>query len=441
MSPLNHDDEPLRRRGRAERHESKKRLAEERCLVFDKPVTRDSVQPARDATIDIAKALAIILIVLGHVWRALEPAELVEDPLLTQVDSVIYMSHLSVFAFLAGLFVASGMRRDGAWHYARARSVTFLWLYMLWSTLQLLLKIGMGSAVNDPVHPVELLMIWEPKEQFWFFGWITVMMLLAAVAKPWRSQRAAVVTLGLAALGSAVVWGLNWRILGGEGLALTVFFFLGVVLTGKRLLSWVQRFGVGWAGGVVIGAGAVWVVLGYTLLATPPTAYGDIRTAPSVALGFIGSSAGVLAILAVALLLARMGHRARWLARIGELSLVIFVAHIFFTASTRIVLGMLGVEALAVHVALPTLGGVIGPLMIYAVAQRLGQDWLFEAPEWLRQLTGAVPSRSAGAARSEAGRPGAPELGGPTPDAARPDAPHRAAPRPEVPQTRQDPSR
>lgn len=430
----------------AEATKAGKVLAETGQLVFDDRVRPDSVPPARDATIDIAKALAIILIVLGHVWRAFEPAGLVQDPLLTEVDSVIYMSHLSVFAFLAGLFVASGMRRDGEWHYARSRSVTFLWLYFLWSTLQLLMKIGAGSAVNDPVDPVELLIIWEPKEQFWFFGWITVMMLLAAAAKPWRSQGAAVLTLSVAALGSAAVWGLNWRILGGEGLALTIFFFLGVVLTGRRLLRWVQRVHVGWAGVVVIGAGAVWVVLGYTLLATPPTAYGDIRTPASVGLGFIASTAGVLAILAVALLLARMGTRARWLARIGELSLVIFVAHVFFTASTRILLSMLGVEALTPHVVLPTLCGVIGPLVIYAVSQRLGQDWLFEAPEWLRQLTGAAPSRGAGAARSTADASAAPEPDGPVPGARPPVAPTPEdpgpeTPRPEVPQTRQDPSR
>lgn len=344
--------------------------------------------PARDATIDIAKALAIILIVLGHVWRALEPAGLVQDPLLTQVDSVIYMSHLSVFAFLAGLFVASGMRRDGAWRYAWTRSVTFLWLYMLWSTLQLLMKIAVGSAVNDPVHPVELLRIWEPKEQFWFFGWITLMMLLAAAARPWRGHRATAATLVLAALGSAAVWGLNWSVLGGEGLALSVFFFLGVVLTGKRLLRWVQRVSVGAAAVIMVAAGTVWVFLGATLLATAPTAYGGSRTVFSVGLGFIASTAGVIAILAVALLMARRGHRTRWVARIGELSLVIFVAHIFFTASTRILLSMLGVEALTPHVVLPTLCGVLGPLVVYAVAQRLGQAWLFEAPGWLRRLTG-----------------------------------------------------
>lgn len=401
-------------------------------MVFDYSVTSDSLQPARDATIDIAKALAIFLIVLGHVWRAFEPAGLVEDPLLTQVDSIIYMSHLSVFAFLAGLFVASGMRRDGAWLYARARTVTFLWLYTLWSTLQLVMKIGVGSVVNDPVHPVELLRIWEPREQFWFFGWITLMMLLAAAAKPWRSPRAAVVTLSLAALGSAAVWGLNWRILGGEGLALTVFFFLGVVLTGKRLLNEVRRVAVGWAGFIVVTAGSVTVVLGHTLLATPPTAYGGTRTASSVALGFVASASGVLAILAVALLLARMGTRTRWLARIGELSLVIFVAHIFFTASARILLTMLGVESVAAHLVLPTLGGVIGPLVIYAVAQRLGQDWLFEAPGWLRRLTGVEPAVEPGPAGAVSNlRPGAEPLVTPGPGAAPP----------EVPRTRQGPSR
>lgn len=354
--------------------------------------TGDAASPApvRESTIDIAKALAIILIVLGHVWRALEPAGLVEEPLLTQVDSVIYMSHLSVFAFLAGLFVAGGMRRDGPWRYARARTVMFLWLYTLWSTLQLLMKIGVGSAVNDPVQPVELLRIWEPKEQFWFFGWLALMMLLAAAAKPWRSRRAAGLTLGLTAAGSVAVWGLNWNILGGEGLGLTVFFFVGVVLTGRRLLHWVKQIRASWAILSLLVAGGVWLSLGATLLATPPTAYGEIRTVSSVGLGLIASSAGVIFILAVSLLLARTGSGVQWLARIGERSLVIFVAHVFFTASTRIGLSMVGIESVWIHVVVSTAAGVIGPLLVYAAAQRLGQHWVFEAPGWLQRASSKV---------------------------------------------------
>ncbi|MFD5823223.1 acyltransferase family protein [Nesterenkonia xinjiangensis] len=357
----------------------------------------DPSPPVRDATLDIAKALAIILIVVGHVWRALEPAGLVQDPLLTRVDSVIYMSHLSVFAFVAGLFVAGGMRRDGPWYYARARTVTFLWLYTLWSTLQLLMKIAVGSAVNDPVSPVELLRIWEPKEQFWFFGWLVLMMLLTAATRPWRSRRAAAATWGLAGAGSLAVWGLNWNILGGEGLALTIFFFSGVVLTGRRLLGWMKGILVSHAVVVLLVAGAVWVVLGATLLGTPPTAYGNIRSVSSVTLGALGSLAGVVSILALSLLLARTGSTMQWLARIGQRSLVIFVAHVFFTAGTRIALSTMGIDALWIHVVGPTVIGVIGPLLIYAVAQRLRQDWVFEAPRWLRHLTGAdrtlVPRR------------------------------------------------
>lgn len=356
-------------------------------MVLPEGMSPVSSPPARDATLDIAKALAIILIVVGHVWRALEPAGLVQDPLLTQVDGVIYMAHLSVFAFTAGLFVAGGMRRDGPWHYARARTVTFLWLYTLWSTLQLLMKIAVGSVVNDPVSPVELLRIWEPKEQFWFFGWLTLMMLLAAAARPWISRRAAAVTLGAAAVGSLAVWGLNWNVLGGEGLALTVFFFAGVVLTGRRLLGWMQGLRVVPVLLVLVVGGAVWVVLGATLLGTPPTAYGSLRTVSSVALGVVGSSAGVVAVLAVSWLLARRSAGMRWLAWIGERSLVVFVAHVFFTASTRIALSAVGVDSLGVHVVVPTLAGVVGPLVLYVVALRLRQDWVFEAPRWLRRLT------------------------------------------------------
>ncbi|WP_394254386.1 heparan-alpha-glucosaminide N-acetyltransferase domain-containing protein [Pseudoclavibacter helvolus] len=61
---------------------------------------------SRDSSIDIAKGFAIVAIVFGHVWLGLEAAGLIQDlHTFNVVYDTVYMSHLSVFAFTAGLFV------------------------------------------------------------------------------------------------------------------------------------------------------------------------------------------------------------------------------------------------------------------------------------------------------------------------------------------------
>jgi fucose 4-O-acetylase-like acetyltransferase len=61
----------------------------------------------RDPTVDIAKGIAIIAIVLGQVLRGLSSAGILDAKTVQYqlVDRSLYMFHLSVFALLAGLFV------------------------------------------------------------------------------------------------------------------------------------------------------------------------------------------------------------------------------------------------------------------------------------------------------------------------------------------------
>lgn len=73
----------------------------------------------RDQTIDIAKGLAIAMIVLGHVLRGMASSRLVDADAswYVVVDSALYQVHLPAFVFLAGLFVKRGVERRGARSY------------------------------------------------------------------------------------------------------------------------------------------------------------------------------------------------------------------------------------------------------------------------------------------------------------------------------------
>ncbi|TPW70802.1 acyltransferase [Schumannella sp. 10F1B-5-1] len=340
----------------------------------------------RDATVDVARGLAIIAIVLGHVERGLIRADLLDGalPAIVELDRILYLVHLPVFAFLAGLFVARGVERDGVARYLRSRVVLFAWLYVLWSLLQGLVTVALSSLVNRPRSPIEVLELWVPKDQFWFLTWLIVATVIAVLIRPWRVGVRRWIGVA-AAIGSLAFWGLGWNVVGGQGLALTAFYLAGCMIGAERVRRLVGRLGVVRALLVAVLLALVFVaVLAGTT--TPPTEGGATRTPTSVALGVLAAVVGTGVVLSAARALSRLGPLTRVLALLGERSLEIFLAHILATAGARIVLDRLGIDEPALQVAGGVIAGLAFPLALWWLTTRLGAPWLFQAP---RPLTGA----------------------------------------------------
>ena len=67
-------------------------------------------------------------------------------------------------------------------------------------------------------------------------------------------------------------------------------------------------------------------------------------------------------------------------ALVGRRSLEIFLAHIVVASGTRILLVQAGVSDPWVHVLLATTLGVLVPIVLASLAERLGWLWLFGLP-------------------------------------------------------------
>ena len=62
-------------------------------------------RPERDRSVDAARGIAIVAIVLGHVERGLASAGVLALHQAATLDRLLYLFHLSTFAYLSGLFV------------------------------------------------------------------------------------------------------------------------------------------------------------------------------------------------------------------------------------------------------------------------------------------------------------------------------------------------
>jgi peptidoglycan/LPS O-acetylase OafA/YrhL len=294
---------------------------------------------------------------------------------------------------MAGLFVQRGVERESTFPYLRQRGFLFLYLYILWSVIQGVVKLITSNLVNSPVSLIDVLSIWFPDGQVWFLGFLIVMTIAVTLIKPWRSRTATLLSLAVALVVSLMSWGVFGTVIGTQGLGLTIFYFAGTVLTSRRFTSIAAKCPPTLAVVVFMTTASIFAALVYLTPLTPPTSFGVGRTLTTVMLGFVASVAGVIATLTLARLLSYLNVVVRWIAFLGERSLEIFLAHTVAVAGTRIILAWVGVDDALIQLAVGTAAGIGGPLALWFVLKSLGAPWLFDAPRFVTGPTASRPSR------------------------------------------------
>lgn len=346
----------------------------------------------RDRSVDVARGIAIVAIVLGHVERGLATASLLPYDTALTLDRLLYLFHLATFAYLSGLFVRRSVERDGTRRVITRRVMLFVWLYLLWTLVQGSVRVAASSVANTPVTVGDVARVWIPEGQLWFLPWLIAVTVVAAVTQLWRTPVRGVVVLALAALVALAVWGFDPLYAFARGWALLLPFLVGCVVTQSRHATAARRLGLVLA--VAVLGAAAWLWVGLATDAVPPTTGGDERTVATVALGVLGCLAGTLATLALAALVART-PLGRPVALVGRRSLEIFLAHIVVASGTRIVLLQVGVADPWVHIVVATSLGVVIPIVIAVLAERLGSSWVFGLPRTLERA-GEVSVSSGG---------------------------------------------
>ncbi len=354
---------------------------------------------------DVAKGLAIILVALGHVERGLVNAGLVSfDGWAGQLDAWLYAFHIPLFMFLAGLFVATSVRRYGMAGFLRRRLVELLWVYLVWELINTTASVVLASVTNGEATWLDVVRLWAPYGAMWFLPSLALGTLVVAPAWWWAQDRS------------------------GPGVRNAALAALVVVLTAASAWLWIPMTSWPWdwvrpqlwsflAVGVVVGAGGLRralatlpalalaaIALGgaaavYALTLIPgavPTVLEPVDGTPAArAAGLAAAWLGTAAVVTAAALIARHAETpARGLAYLGVRSLAIYVSHTNFTAGTRVALGMIGLTALPLEVVAGVVVGIAGPLLLYAVAQRAHLGWLYRPPSALSGAGGrAAPPR------------------------------------------------
>jgi len=342
----------------------------------------------REAWVDMAKGIGIVLVVYGHIaWGVCNAGLGCDRARETTVHSVLYSFHMPLFFFLAGLFLKrSLLSHGGPGGLVLNKVKTVAYPYAVWSLLQGGVEILFSRFKNTGAATWQdiLSFPWEPRMQLWFLFtlfWTFVVAGWALSKVPARHQAWLLVPALLAYAAKDQFRDINNL----YNLAnFMPFFLLGAwfvdhaerVLAHSRLIfvvSLLAALGMEWVFHAELGLQA---------------------EGPGHPLKFPLALVCIAAVISLCHLIQQFQPRhGRWLGMLGAASMVIYTMHTMIGVAVRAALaGGLHSQDFALHTAVGTLVAILLPLLIH---QRFAKwvRYLYEPPRFL-SLGAWFPGRS-----------------------------------------------
>lgn len=318
----------------------------------------------REIWIDAAKGIGISLVVIGHAWRGLQGAGLLEalpDGLFAAIDTRIYAFHMPLFFMLAGLFAVPAILRLSVGDYISNRFWRLFYPLVLWTYIFAMTKYLAGDLANQPVALQEVFICPVPgRWQFWFLWALFVLhmglLILAPALRKKRWQGPAVWGLLLSSIAlQAVPLPHELHYWTSNALRYLPYMALGMVFArlGKTALQ-AERLG------------PIYLLIFASMLMLVPTLQKSgvpyLLTAGALSLCMIGGviwwTSHYTALVAT-------------LAMIGRHSMIIFLSHTIFSAGMRETLIASGVQVASIHMVLATGVGIVLPLVLSHASSRI----------------------------------------------------------------------
>jgi fucose 4-O-acetylase-like acetyltransferase len=352
-------------------------MSERRALV---PATADS--HGRVRALDILKAIAISLMVIGHVIQGLTAAQVMsaEDP-VTAFNHFVYRFHMHAFFFASGAVMALHQPPEFRALVGR-RAATLYYPHVLWGAFYYVVAVVFVGYYNTPIqdpgdisrHAIEIL----AGQKSWFLP-----TLFAVTVLIWPLLRRLPAATLLVALGLAL-WPLQADSQVVFHFPRFAVFFVAGYLAIDGLLRLTERLcpiHLCMIGGLLVGV---------LLLPQPFTPQGIAARLQDMAFGLVG----VLALWAFSATLAHGPKLAAGLGWLGGASLAMFLLHPLASGAVRAILLAAWPQASPLLlVALISAAGIGLPALAFAVANRLKLRWLFVWPFAPRRRDQPNPAR------------------------------------------------
>ncbi|MEB3295553.1 MAG: acyltransferase [Synechococcales bacterium] len=319
--------------------------------------------------LDYAKGIGILLVVVGHTIAGLANSSILTNNSPWQwLHEWIYTFHMALFFIISGMLVRSSVHRPvGKFTLDKVR--TILYPYLIWSVIESFVRIQLSQLTNEHLGWTILGKIWyEPIGQFWFLYSLFIFMVgyRLLVKLRWSDREVLLLAIGLhltqfwiPAPDHSIIGSLRDHV---------IYFALGLIIVPARL----DRYFQGWHIPTFLG----FIFLGYGAI-TWDTFSPYLHSPWMIPLAAIVGSATTLG---VAILFAKF-QICSFFKVLGKATLEIYVLHLLMIAGCRILLQkFLHVDFAPIHLFLEIAMGILLPLLIRSLCQRLGITYLFTLP-------------------------------------------------------------
>lgn len=327
--------------------------------------TRSQSGAHRVEWVDYARGIGIFSVVALHILAGLVNAEIITGPALVDLSHswAYYSFNMPVFFFLSGLFIMRSVRKPLR-DFTADRLRTTAYPYFLWSVISVLVVSVVGSQTDSSItlSPETFgRMFYDPLLHYWFLYALFFIVMIVAVASKVGVSRYWLF------LGAVLLF--FWGFPAEQILAqhLVIYFAVGMVVS-EPLRAWVNRTPV--LPLLVISAAGLglWGVM--VAQGVESVAFGPHYAVQAV--GFVG----VIALCAV----LEKGRIARFVWRMGQLSLEIYLVHVILGAGARWALLHVGVDDPALHLAAGLVAGVYGSMLLAWLLDRLHFPFAYRWP-------------------------------------------------------------
>jgi fucose 4-O-acetylase-like acetyltransferase len=131
--------------------------------------------------ITTAKGIGIFLVVLGHVNRGLNNANIYNQNSFYEIDYLIYTFHMPLFFFLAGIFFLKSLDKRGFKIFSLDKINLLLYLYIIWSIIQFVIQLILNNYINGSISYSDILYVFvQPKGQMWFLYVLLLIFIINA---------------------------------------------------------------------------------------------------------------------------------------------------------------------------------------------------------------------------------------------------------------------
>jgi len=329
---------------------------------------------SRAKAIDAAKGIGIILVVYGHVARGIHNAGLYQNNLIyyNLIDDIIYSFHMPLFFFISGLFFIKSYQKKGL-KLILNKFDRILYPYIVWSIIQGIIEISLSKYTTEPISLGNLVTIlWDPRKQFWFLYALFLIFVLNTIAFIFLERYIKGVSrlVFLIFVIGSFLFLLKQR--------LPDYYFLQIVVSHYvyfcfGILFW-KLFNDDY-NSIFLSLGLLTIFLFFEY----SVYYATILPSDTAIMKLILAFSGILTVISICKNLP--AKILNIVSFVGVYSLEIYLMHIIFGSGVRMILKIFfNIMNTNVHLILGVLAGLILPIVVAKVTQRVNFEFFFKPP-------------------------------------------------------------